>query len=441
MFKTSYCDLFAIYEIIKNKQFSNYEKCKTYSDFLHIYCSQEIKSINNIGHDISLLDSAKLAFEIYNNRAQDISSMRHNPTWSLIHEHSTIRDFLLAYYVIHKIKMYADEDTNIDDLKHVYPFNINRFCKEIMNFDNEDQIKILAGIMNIYNKHGEDYRAHNCYLAGRMEDRDVQQDAIKFLTECKKEYKKKKNKNDTELLTERTIYISLIQLEDSSSSEEYINLLLNDKESDKINRGFHLEYYGDIKVKYNHNLQRKDPLEDFSYTYERLYPKVSESIESRINYPLRDIELYTLISLAQHRHINNSLNEDKRISLLNLCKTAIEINVFHEFKSYLERMSLDLAQKTLSILDILSLITDLKKEKRAGWVERKYLIGESVADHSWGAATLALLLLPEEGSKPYNKDKIIRMLLLHDISETVTGDKSKNPRSKNVVLISPYKGV
>jgi putative hydrolase of HD superfamily len=65
----------------------------------------------------------------------------------------------------------------------------------------------------------------------------------------------------------------------------------------------------------------------------------------------------------------------------------------------------------------------IKNIKRSGWVKRGINSGESVADHSYGAYLLALFLLPDKWKEAdYNKQRIINMLLVHDLAEAITGD-------------------
>ena len=47
---------------------------------------------------------------------------------------------------------------------------------------------------------------------------------------------------------------------------------------------------------------------------------------------------------------------------------------------------------------------------------------ESVADHSWRTALMAMLLKGEEEFRDTDMDKVIRMCLIHDLGETFTGD-------------------
>ena len=47
---------------------------------------------------------------------------------------------------------------------------------------------------------------------------------------------------------------------------------------------------------------------------------------------------------------------------------------------------------------------------------------ESVADHSWRIALMAMLISKEEEFRSVDMDKVIRMCLIHDLGEAFTGD-------------------
>lgn len=72
------------------------------------------------------------------------------------------------------------------------------------------------------------------------------------------------------------------------------------------------------------------------------------------------------------------------------------------------------------LLDILSKAAELKTTTRHCFTadDRK----ESVADHSWRIALMAMLLAKEEEFQKLDMDKVIRMCLIHDLGETFTGD-------------------
>ena len=72
------------------------------------------------------------------------------------------------------------------------------------------------------------------------------------------------------------------------------------------------------------------------------------------------------------------------------------------------------------LLKILSVASVLKTNTRHCYTEpgRK----ESIADHSWRIALMAMLLSAEEEFTGVDMNKVIRMCLIHDLGEAFTGD-------------------
>lgn len=93
---------------------------------------------------------------------------------------------------------------------------------------------------------------------------------------------------------------------------------------------------------------------------------------------------------------------------------------------------------------LLNEIYNLKQVKRQGWLLPGrglcFDIVESVSDHSWSTTILALLLLPDSPTEyknkypdcvdyeDYNKDTVIKMLIVHDLAEAYTGDIPKGKK-------------
>ena len=61
----------------------------------------------------------------------------------------------------------------------------------------------------------------------------------------------------------------------------------------------------------------------------------------------------------------------------------------------------------------------LKKETRKGWTRYEIQEPESVADHSWRMAVICLAL---DNMNDLDTGKMIRMALIHDLAEALTGD-------------------
>lgn len=84
--------------------------------------------------------------------------------------------------------------------------------------------------------------------------------------------------------------------------------------------------------------------------------------------------------------------------------------------------------KPEQLLDILHRANMLKINTRHNWTigDRK----ESVADHSYRIALMAMLLMDEEEFKNIDMNKVIRMCLIHDLGEAFTGDIPVFEKSK-----------
>lgn len=75
--------------------------------------------------------------------------------------------------------------------------------------------------------------------------------------------------------------------------------------------------------------------------------------------------------------------------------------------------------KTAEELEFFSTIAKLKQTARAGWPLHGVPDGESVAEHSFQVATMAMFLAEEVG---VNQSRAVMMALIHDIGESVIGD-------------------
>lgn len=72
-----------------------------------------------------------------------------------------------------------------------------------------------------------------------------------------------------------------------------------------------------------------------------------------------------------------------------------------------------------SAIDFLTLCQRLKTTKRTGWVYRGIRDPESIADHMYRMAAMALIAVDIPG---IDRDKCIKMAIVHDIAEAIVGD-------------------
>lgn len=80
--------------------------------------------------------------------------------------------------------------------------------------------------------------------------------------------------------------------------------------------------------------------------------------------------------------------------------------------------------ETSGLINFLAELTRLKSTPRIGWLLRGVRDVESVAAHSFGVAVIAMLLADRARARgvEVNVERLLRMALLHDLTEARTGD-------------------
>lgn len=85
-------------------------------------------------------------------------------------------------------------------------------------------------------------------------------------------------------------------------------------------------------------------------------------------------------------------------------------------------------KNTILILDFFHTSANLKKIPRQGWIDKLSIDKpESVADHTFSMAMMGMIFSDLEN---YNTEKFLKMILLHDLAESVTGDMTLEQISK-----------
>lgn len=81
-------------------------------------------------------------------------------------------------------------------------------------------------------------------------------------------------------------------------------------------------------------------------------------------------------------------------------------------------------------ISFLQYIGKLKEVTRAGWGNYNIKNPENVADHSFRTAVLAMMFGKKLG---VNETKLIKMALLHDVGESITGDIIQERGRKEII--------
>lgn len=244
---------------------------------------------------------------------------------------------------------------------------------------------------------------------------------------------------DPYFLLVRTVYISLIYLYDRNRNngegdpaQDYVAMLLNDPHWERVNRGFHLEYYGDCRFDPTKPLTNEDKLGPCSNTLKTLLRRLEQTKKPGKLYAL---ELFTVCSLAQHRHAVGRLSEADRDKVRRAIAgsravATIPGHVSRHRDMVDEHLGTDGFRPEL----VTEQLYGLKSILRSGWVAKELgrhvpeTEAETVAAHSFGAALLAMLYLPDVLSEDihaagtHDKWGVVRILLVHDLAEAYIGD-------------------
>ena len=80
------------------------------------------------------------------------------------------------------------------------------------------------------------------------------------------------------------------------------------------------------------------------------------------------------------------------------------------------------------ILNFFNTAANLKKISRQGWIDKLSIDKpESVADHTFSMAIMGMIFSDLEN---HNTEKILKIILLHDLAESITGDMTPEQISK-----------
>lgn len=392
---------------------------------------------------------------------------------------STALDYLAAKWIMDSLA--SDETTQevLGVLSNVYPQRINRFCKAFLSAL-PDEKRILDGLIRAYElkprakRHAqvdthERAKAHICYLMGRLQSPQHRTRAADALRRWRNALypSSLSTKLDADTpprlerlfgaletperrLLLRTICISLILLDQQGEADAYIRACLRSKEFDSLNRGFHLEYYGDIDYDPTQSMNNVDPVKvSPTKTFAVLHRKLYESYAKDNPYPLRDVELQTLLSLAQHRHAVGVLDNEKRVKLVQFLDRwpADRLTTNRLLQGFIEMLRPRLAEARMWRADLLRKLLELKKVRRSGWNDtnqrhkRSTPDPESVLSHTAGGLLLIHFCLPErlsredrkklgdEQSKAYSKEEVAKIFFVHDLAEAHIGDLLPSERN------------
>ena len=360
-------------------------------------------------------------------------------------------DFFFALSYIDFLVQYSGKKIPSEKLKKynsIFTARINRFVVQLVCSDASLEEKVLYTIWENFANMPMKAKNQAVYLLGRFSDKNVKALAEDFLLkqfkEALEEYSSSAKTNDEAMLL-RSMGISLLKLGCNKHEDEFYELLIFDENMSRINRHFHITYYMNDSYK----LTDDDVVDNrIVYDFEnikRTYDFLFHSIEINEAPPHKCVNIITIIDL-----VLNFIYSPKS-------KRRSATEYFDNFRGLINKLSADvtLVNRVVKryVLDLnyclkcddpyvlaFSQIYRLKDQLRKGWLKPERAINikrrtESVADHVWACCLLAQMLLPENihdsnlidkeecsSESDYSKQKVISLLLVHDLPESITGD-------------------
>ena len=357
---------------------------------------------------------------------------------------SAIRDFLFSYNFVSILKC-SSESQKLD---FILTQRINRFVLDIL-IRKENQLQITNRIIEIYNlNRGERFRTKSqlAYLLGRMDDSEAKKCATSFLLEQYSFYRERIDTiSSNEVLLFRSIGISLLQLGNRDIRTDFLTKLIYNYHLRHVNRNFHVAYYTLSFNEINRYSLDDDSIltqDHYKYLISFLIRSITDKKISTASPPF--VSILTLIDLEIWNY-EYRFNESYNLStdFLNILESVPDNNTLDDssLTEYIANIKkLIVSQNIYS--DLMEKMYLLKTTLRAGWLEEgrdlpvdKVKLPESVAEHTWACCLLAQIFLPENPQncellgldssnlqEAYCLDKIIQMLLIHDLPEAITGD-------------------
>ena len=436
--------------------------CCEYNPSCNIMDIYETELTDFLNGDTNMLSRcAELVFNYaYNNNEMDYDDPLTLNTLALICRGRIYINCLIAMTFFKKLDKYR-EDQDISFLDFILPKEVTRFIVYRMNESSKYE-KLIVDLGRRYNDMATYGKSEITYFLGRIRSPKEKMESIQILEELYAQTKNEINdrivkqkfyrcpysyqqqKQDLFLL--RGIAVSLIYYGKTNILIEYIHSLINNDLCNLINRGFHLEYYGDKPY-----LPNQDTLdyEDNKLYGERTLKTLSASLEQSLyNHKLKNasvLELFTCVSLLQVRiHGEQKSTFDVTRYLKKIIYLIEEyqkqpylddklIEVF--FEMALEDFKAYLSNQNKTFLPEVSLCNEYLQAqtvKRTGWIMQTVPTPESIVEHMYSCWFIALVMLPKKiNDRPdYNKDCILKMLLVHDLAETKLKDIPKYEKYK-----------
>ena len=414
--------------------------------------------------------AAKLAYE-YELGSSDFNKVSFclDPISEPIRKHRSILDFLIAKHYVRKIsELYLNppEGKKLEEtlrfFNMVLPKNITRFVVSMINSNEDLEHGIMILAKKYYDRLSLFGKSELTFWMARLNNPKRKDECLRLLRSFNTkeinnynstQFENSETKKDAAFLL-RGINVSLIYEGDRVALIYYINSLLNDKVANSVNRGFHLEYYGDKPYIPNKTLlDYEDDVTVGENTLTVLCLSMDRKIRRReTNSYVAILETVTICNLIQARleksdeedvldvkqYIEKCLGYLEWIIVQRTTRAVPNLGkyfawIHSEFKRILrEGKNSPDGKVSYDRAAVYNKFSHACSVKRTGWVKCEVPEPENIVEHMYNCWLLGMMYLPDECDlADYDKNRILQMLLIHDLGETETGDINRPEKAGN----------
>jgi len=466
--------------VYRSLDWPKYQYARPIAPFLELYCSDRLHgdkfdSIYDLQADDVLRNAAWLAYRttvagFYSEPGKIPARLRIQPpeqgsaAQGLLDEHDNIVEFLTAWYIADRLWYLNAEHATliafVNDLVVDYDFTqlTNGYVRALIMDDMATTQSVLRSLQNLVALLGKRQErlplSENfiAYLLGRFPFDLVNPSPRAVLTQLEAPVRlglqaESATARRFARTGARTIAVSQMHLGQADKGDTFLRSLLLDSELAAIDRGYHRLYYRDC-VGYRDRVPDcylDSPNETWRRSFQHLAARIRQALPELAD-PSTAVAVNGTATLGQE-------TQHKIVTLLLFVQSRFGVTSDHETEhrafakqvtalalrragwpdevlAFIEMMNQDLQEADAGVWRFIIDLYQLKLELRRGWLLRG-MDGaavrdrvESVAEHSFMAALLASILLPEQvaGLANYRKDDVVNLLLAHDIAEAFTGD-------------------
>lgn len=365
-------------------------------------------------------------------------------TNSFVFKSPAFRDFFFAVFYLDALK--SEQEDKLAIFNCIFTPSINRFIVALMVQSTQEESQTMKKLMDKFS--GFDIRAKSqaAYLLGRVKSSNARKTVIPFLCKQYKELSESLNQacrsDDTDtIMLFRSVGISLIYLGNRDYEDDIFAQIINNEKVRDVNLNFHIAYYTTDAYKVGDEVKLGGSALCTPRNLENLYNILYRSIGSTSERGRLGVNIITFISLAiyQQYRCKESYKKEGFVKLTETLAKDTSITS-PSLKKYITSIKEHLQEDNV-YANAFTRLYSMKTIQRSGWLQpgreinRKGRV-ESDADHTWGCCMLAHIFLTDriedccfinqddktKYADKYDKNKIINLLIMHDLPEVYTGD-------------------